>query len=114
MYSYSNKEHPPRPNRVSAYVFNLAGGEGSGSYFQDDVHVGEWIMATFVVEDRATTSWPDGYIAIYEDGALRGMVSLEQFHVVPVRLVHPSVLQRGTCIRTSREQSARWRYTMRP
>lgn len=83
MYSYSNKEHPPRPNRVSAYVFNLAGGEGSGSYFQDDVHVGEWIMATFVVEDRATTSWPDGYIAIYEDGALRGMVSLEQFHVVP-------------------------------
>jgi hypothetical protein len=34
MYSYSNSEKPPRPNRISAYVFNLAGGKGAGAYFQ--------------------------------------------------------------------------------
>jgi hypothetical protein len=52
MYSYSNSENPPRPNRVSAYVFDLAGGEGSGAYFQDPVRPGTWMMVTFVV-DRA-------------------------------------------------------------
>jgi len=35
MYSQVNKEVPVRPNRVSAYAFNLSGGEGSGAYFQD-------------------------------------------------------------------------------
>lgn len=44
MYSYSNSENPPRPSRVSAYVFNLAGGEGSGAYFQDPVRPGTWMM----------------------------------------------------------------------
>ena len=34
MYSNENSEVPPRPNRVSAYVFNLSGGLGSGAYFQ--------------------------------------------------------------------------------
>jgi hypothetical protein len=47
------------------------------------MHIGEWVMAAFVVEDRETTRWPHGYIAIYKDGALRGTVSLEQFHVIP-------------------------------
>ncbi len=83
VYSYRNTEHPPRPNRVSAYVFNLGGGEGSGAYFQDRIEIGQWVMAVFVVEDRETTGWPDGYIAIYKDGELRGRVSLDQFDVTP-------------------------------
>ncbi len=84
MYSYSNSEVPPRPNRISAYTFNLSGGKGSGAYFQDKVDPGIWIMVTFVVDSRPSAAWPDGYIAIYKDGQMRGRrVSLSQFNVVP-------------------------------
>lgn len=84
MYSYSNSETPPRPNRISAYVFNLSGGLGSGTYFQDRVEPGEWIMVTFVVDSRPSAEWPDGYIAIYKDGRMHGRpVSLGQFNVTP-------------------------------
>ena len=83
MYSYRNSEVPPRPNRISAYAWNAAGGEGSGSYFQDPVHVGTWIMVTFVIDDRSSRSFPDGFVAIYENGRLRGQTSLNQFHVRP-------------------------------
>jgi hypothetical protein len=84
MYSYSNSEVPPRPNRISAYTFNLSGGEGSGAYFQDKVHPGAWMMVAFVVDSRPSAAWPEGYIAIYKNGKLRGSpVSLSQFNVVP-------------------------------
>jgi hypothetical protein len=83
MYSYSNSESPPRPNRVSAYAFNLAGGEGSGAYFQDPVRPGTWMMVTFVVDSRPSAAWPKGYIALYKNGDLRGRVSLGQFNVTP-------------------------------
>jgi hypothetical protein len=84
MYSYSNSEVPPRPNRISAYMFNLTGGKGSGAYFQDPVRPGDWIMVTFVVDSRSSAAWPDGYISIYKDGQRRGrQVSLNQFNVRP-------------------------------
>jgi peptidoglycan/xylan/chitin deacetylase (PgdA/CDA1 family) len=84
MYSHANTEKPERPNRVSAYVFNLRGGLGSGAYFQDPVTPGEWMMVAFVVDSRRSAEWPDGYVAIYKDGKLRGgPVSLSQFHVTP-------------------------------
>jgi hypothetical protein len=84
MYSKSNSETPVRPNRISAYAFNLSGGEGSGSYFQDKVRVGQWMMVAFQIRSTATTGWPDGYVAIYKNGILRGQVSLSQFHVKPM------------------------------
>jgi hypothetical protein len=84
MYSYSNSETPPRPNRISAYVFNLAGGKGSGAYFQDKVYPGQWIMVTFVVDSRPSAQWPEGYVAIYKNGRMQGSrVSLSQFNVTP-------------------------------
>lgn len=83
MYSRLNTESPVRPNRVSAYAFNLTGGLGSGSYFQDPVTVGSWTMATFVIDDNPTSTWPHGYVAIYKNGNLRGRVSLSQFGVTP-------------------------------
>ncbi|MGH8399188.1 MAG: LamG domain-containing protein [Gammaproteobacteria bacterium] len=85
MYSFRNSEVPDRPNRISAYVFNSAGGEGSGSYFQDPIVLGQWIMVTFVVDDIPSPSYPDGSIAIYKNNRLRGCVSLDQFHVIPER-----------------------------
>jgi hypothetical protein len=84
MYSYSNSEVPPRPNRISAYLFNLTGGKGSGAYFQDVVHPGDWIMVAFVIDSRSSAQWPDGYISIYKNGQMRGrQVSLSQFNVKP-------------------------------
>jgi hypothetical protein len=84
MYSYANSETPPRPNRISAYAFNLAGGLGSGAYFQDQVRPGEWIMVTFVIDSRPSGAWPDGYVRIYRNGRPSGgPVSLGQFNVVP-------------------------------
>lgn len=37
MYSLTNAETPPRPNRISGYAFNPAGGLGSGAFFQDPI-----------------------------------------------------------------------------
>jgi hypothetical protein len=83
MYSKSNSETPVRPNRISAYAFNLPGGIGSGSYFQDKVRAGQWMMVAFEIRSTATTGWPHGYVAIYKNGSLRGQVSLSQFNVKP-------------------------------
>lgn len=60
MYSYTNQENPPRPNRISFYVFNPEGGLGQGSYSQEPVRVGEWIQIT---------AWAkQGETAIYRNG----------------------------------------------
>jgi Concanavalin A-like lectin/glucanases superfamily len=83
MYSLSNSENPVRPNRISAYVFNLRGGLGSGSYFQDQVQAGAWTMITFAIDSRTSAAWPDGSVAIYKNGVLRGQVSIGQFNVTP-------------------------------
>jgi Concanavalin A-like lectin/glucanases superfamily len=83
MYSRRNTERPERPNRVSAYVFNLAGGLGSGSYFQDRVKAGAWMMVTFVIDEHGSAAWRDGYVALYKNGALRKQTSIAQFNVVP-------------------------------
>jgi hypothetical protein len=61
MYSYTNREKPPRPNRISFYLFNLDGGLGQGSYFQEPVRSGEWIQVTAVADQ--------GNTAIYKNGA---------------------------------------------
>lgn len=83
MYSLLNTESPVRPNRISAYAFNLAGGLGSGSYFQDPVTVGAWIMVTFIIDAHSSSAWPHGYVAIYKNGSLRGRVSLSQYGITP-------------------------------
>jgi hypothetical protein len=83
MYSTRNTEVPERPNRISGYVWNLPGGLGSGAYFQDPVKVNQWIMVTLVLDDRPSILWPDGYVALYKDGVLRGQVSMGQYDVDP-------------------------------
>ncbi len=89
MYSARNREVPARPSRVSAYVFSRWGGWGSGAYFQDHVSIGGWLMVAFVVSDRPTPSWPNGYIEIYKNGQLRQRISLAQYHVRPTATSAP-------------------------
>jgi len=60
MYSYTNREKPPRPNRISFYVFNLDGGLGEGSYSQQPVRPGEWIQITATANRGDTAIYRNG------------------------------------------------------
>jgi len=59
---YSNNDPPThqRENRISFYVFNRAGGQGVGSYFQDPVTPGEWIHVVGVVDGERVYMYRDG------------------------------------------------------
>jgi hypothetical protein len=65
MYNAVTTDHPPRPNRISFYVFNPAGAEGVGSYFQDPTTPGTWIHVVGVVDSALTRT------AIYKNGQFR-------------------------------------------
>lgn len=82
MYSYTNIEN--RPNRISGYSFNLAGGLGAGSYFQDPVTAGEWIHYTLVINTVAVSDqYPTGYTKIYKNGVLRDQDVLAGYNIIP-------------------------------
>lgn len=80
MRMYSNVtpcETPQRPNRTSVYAFNLAGGLGTGAYFQGGLdgvpamQVGQWVHVVGVInEQRKSTAFPNGYVKIYRNGRL--------------------------------------------
>lgn len=84
MYSATNTETPPRPNRISGYAFNLTGGLGAGSFFQDTVSVGEWIHYVLVINSVSTSStYPTGYTKVFKDGVQRDQDSLLDYNIVP-------------------------------
>ncbi len=60
MYNQENTENPPRPNRISFYVFNPVGGEGVGSYFQEPLAAGQWIHVVGAADDQHTYIYRDG------------------------------------------------------
>lgn len=51
-----------RPNRISAYAFNLKGGLGSGSYVQEDVTIDTWIhiVVCYDIETNTITLFKNG------------------------------------------------------
>lgn len=51
-----------RPNRMSAYAFNLEGGLGSGSYVQEEIQEKEWIhfVARYDIETNKITLFKNG------------------------------------------------------
>jgi len=53
-------ENPPRPNRVSFYVFNPDGRFGVGSYFQDPLQEGNWMFVVGVADTTRTYIYRDG------------------------------------------------------
>ncbi|WBQ06072.1 LamG domain-containing protein [Kribbella sp. CA-293567] len=86
MYSRTNTEN--RPNRISGYSFNLTGGLGAGSYFQDPVAAGTWIHYVLVINAATkSTTYPNGYTKIYRDGVLRDQddLSIQGQIIVPAR-----------------------------
>jgi hypothetical protein len=90
MYSTQNSEN--RPNRISGYSFNLSGGLGAGSYFQDTVAAGQWIHYVLVINANATSEiYPNGYTKVYRDGVLRDQddLSIRGQIIVPERSTAP-------------------------
>jgi hypothetical protein len=86
-YSRLNSETPPRPNAISGYAYNPAGGLGAGSRFQDPIVPGQWIHVALVIDatDVDEDVHPMGVTRIYRDGVLRDADSLEVYNVVPTR-----------------------------
>jgi hypothetical protein len=84
MYSRTTTDDPPRPNRISGYAFNLSGGLGTGSYFQDEVATGQWIHYMLVINTVDTgDSHPTGYTKIYKNGHARDQDALTSFATFP-------------------------------
>ena len=73
MYQAGNSEG--RVNRISFYSFNLTGGLGAGSYFQDTVQVGEWIH--YVGEFDSSDTY------IYKNGVQRDSDPLSGYSITP-------------------------------
>jgi hypothetical protein len=80
-----------RPNRISAYIWNPAGGEGAGAYFEDPLTEGVWmhIVACYQPGDKDTM--PPAGVQIYRDGVFRQgppssgtLYSNPRFNIVPV------------------------------
>ncbi len=61
MYNHRTPlENPPRPNRISFYVFNPQGGLGVGSYVQVKVAKGHWMHVVGMADNTCTYFYEDG------------------------------------------------------
>lgn len=54
------QEDPPRPNRISFYLFNPEGGLGVGSYVQETVQPTKWIYIVGVADSSCTYFYRNG------------------------------------------------------
>jgi hypothetical protein len=69
-YSADPSQDPKaRPNRISAYIWNPAGGEGAGAYVQGVVAIGVWIHVVACYEPGDKNTCPPAGVQIYLDGA---------------------------------------------
>jgi hypothetical protein len=73
MYQDGNSEG--RENRISFYSFNLSGGLGAGSYFQDSVSSDEWIHYAGQFDSTHTY--------LYKNGVLRDSDPLSGYDISP-------------------------------
>jgi hypothetical protein len=68
-YPKNTKEgNPPRPLRISAYIFNSVGGEGAGAYLEDDKDpptTKAWMHIVATFDDPKA---PNGRVQIYKNG----------------------------------------------
>lgn len=85
-----NKSGTDRPNRTSGYAWNLSGGLGAGSYFQDALTAGQWMHYGFVIDTVNLGSDGWGTTRIYRDGVLRDTDTLGgDYNIVPANGTAP-------------------------
>lgn len=90
MYNFAPAIEPLRPNRVSGYAFNLSGGLGTGSYFQDVWSVGTWMHYVLIINTVDTSAaYPTGYVELWKNGQLRDKDRLADFSIVPANGTAP-------------------------
>jgi len=82
MYQMGNSE--ARANRISFYAFNLAGGLGAGSYFQDPLAEGVWLHVVGRIDSVNTSIFRDGDQR--DTDALSGYGIIPQHGSAPVRI----------------------------
>jgi hypothetical protein len=81
-------KYSSRPNRISAYIWNLGGGEGAGAYFEDELTPGKWMHVVACYDPGDMNSAGAG-VSIYRDGMLRGGPTLspgalyKSFNIMP-------------------------------
>ena len=96
MYNHHDPlDSPPRPNRVSFYLFNPAGGLGVGSYVQVPIHRGKWMQIVGVADSSRTYFYKDGQFirAIHTAGPPRDRArSIIRLH--PIRTYSSSSIRR--------------------
>jgi len=73
IYNASATDGDNRNKRISFYMFNLNGGLGAGSYFQDDLNEAEWIHIVGMVDGVNTF--------IYKNGVLRDSDPLSGYDI---------------------------------
>jgi len=73
MYQAGNTEG--RANRISFYAFNLSGGLGAGSYFQDPLAGGLWLHVVGRIDAISTS--------IFRDGDQRDTDPLSGYGIIP-------------------------------
>ncbi len=66
-----------RPNRISAYIWNSAGGLGAGAYFQEALRPREWLHVV-ACYDPGDKNNPRAGVSIYKDGVFRGGPSTQR------------------------------------
>ncbi len=96
MYQDGNDEG--RANRISFYAFNLMGGQGNGSYFEDPLTEGAWLHVVGRI-DAASTS-------IFRDGNQRDTDALSGYNTVIVPEHGTAPVRIGTRDRQSFFQGA--------
>ena len=83
-----------RPNRISAYIWNRAGGLGAGAYFQDPLQPSEWIHVVACYDPGEETN-PRAGVSIFKNGVLRGGPATQSgalyrtFNIMPIRGTAP-------------------------
>ena len=71
---FYSQDSPSRPNRISAYIWNPEGGEGTGAYFQFGVNddealvEGNWYHIVAVYEPGDKDTVPPAGVRIYKNG----------------------------------------------
>jgi hypothetical protein len=81
---YSKVTTDNRPNRISGYSFNLSGGLGTGSYFQDSIVAGEWIHYVLVINTvNVSASYTTGYTKVFKNGVKRDQDRLTDYDITP-------------------------------
>jgi hypothetical protein len=66
-----NTDPSGRPNRISAYLWNLSNKEGAGAYVPDAVEVGVWIHIVGCYQPGDSNAPPLAGVQLYKNGEFR-------------------------------------------